>query len=53
MKHFMQALLSLIVVLVALYIIVSNNHATETVNWAFGVVGLVLGYWFDGPKVIQ
>jgi hypothetical protein len=30
---------------VALFVIVSNLYPSDYNKWAFGVVGVVLGYW--------
>ncbi|HTD47162.1 MAG TPA: hypothetical protein VK881_07840 [bacterium] len=31
--------------LTALYVIISNKYPDAHVKWAFGIVGLVIGYW--------
>jgi len=43
----MPTVLSLLVVLSALYVILSKDmYPDAQQKWAFGVVGTVLGYWF-------
>ena len=43
----MTIVLSLLVVLSALYVILSKDmYPDAQQKWAFGVVGTVLGYWF-------
>ena len=29
----------------AMYVILSNGYPDATTKWAFGIVGLVIGYW--------
>jgi hypothetical protein len=29
----------------ALYVILSNGYPDAHVKWAFGIVGLIIGYW--------
>lgn len=43
----MPVVVTLLVLLAALYIILSNSDYGEAQQkWAFGAVGTVLGYWF-------
>jgi hypothetical protein len=43
----MPMAISLLVLLSALFVILSNNnYADAQQKWAFGVVGTILGYWF-------
>jgi uncharacterized membrane protein len=37
---------SLIVLVIAETIILSKRYPEDDLKWAFGMVGLVLGYWF-------
>jgi uncharacterized membrane protein YfcA len=37
---------SLIVLVIAATIILSKRYPEDDLKWAFGMVGLVLGYWF-------
>lgn len=32
----------------SLYMILSNHYSSEQEKWAYGVVGIVLGYWLKG-----
>lgn len=40
-----RVVVSLIVLIVAIYIILNNGYPDATTKWAFGAVGLILGYW--------
>jgi hypothetical protein len=42
---FVRIGISLIVLGAALYVILSQNFTDESSKWAFGIVGIVLGYW--------
>ncbi|MFQ1881657.1 hypothetical protein ACK367_08910 [Aeromonas veronii] len=45
--NWMPVVISLLVLLSALFVILSNNNfADAEQKWAFGVVGTILGYWF-------
>lgn len=37
--------ISVIVLLVALYVILSESQSNESQKWAFGAVGTIIGYW--------
>jgi len=41
----MPIVISVIVLLSSLYIILSNKYPADTLKWAFGIVGLIVGYW--------
>jgi len=41
----MQIVISLIILAVSLFMILSNSYSDSYVKWAFGMVGLVVGYW--------
>lgn len=45
MDTWMKATLSVSVVLVSFYIILTRQEDRKARDWAFGVVGLILGYW--------
>lgn len=45
-KESIRGLLSLLVLLSALYVILSKSYNSDSQKWAFGAVGTVLGYWF-------
>jgi hypothetical protein len=45
MKVFFALIVSMAVLGVALYIITSAAYAASDKNWAYSVVGTVVGYW--------
>lgn len=46
-RYWMPAVISLLVLLAALYVILSNDsYGDAQQKWASGVVGTILGYWF-------
>lgn len=45
-KLYFQMTISLIVLLCALYAIMSGHAPAQ--NWAYGIVGAILTYWFKG-----
>ena len=47
-RLFICALISLVVVAVSLYVIVSAQYGDATRKWAFGALGLQVGYWMRG-----
>jgi bacteriorhodopsin len=40
-----RLIISVVVLIVALYVILAGSYPDATVKWAFGAVGIVLGYW--------
>lgn len=44
----MRIIVTLTVLLCALYIILSKHYEADQQKWAFGVIGTVLGYWLKG-----
>jgi hypothetical protein len=45
--EWMQVALSLIVIVAALFVILSNNAYSDAhQKWAYGAVGMILGFWF-------
>ena len=40
-----QALISVVALAAALYVILSGEYKPEQAAWAAGVAGVVLGYW--------
>jgi len=40
-----QIAISFIVLGAALYIILSKKYPDDTQKWAFGIIGLIVGYW--------
>ena len=41
----MAPLVSVVILVASLYIILSDVYETSHSEWAFGVVGVVIGYW--------
>lgn len=47
--NWMPVVISLLILLAALYVILSNNsYGDAQQKWAYGVIGTILGYWFKG-----
>jgi len=40
-----RASISSIVLAVALFVVVLDGYPDATIKWAYGAIGLVLGYW--------
>lgn len=40
-----SAAVSLIVLSAALYVILSQRYTAKVEHWAYGIVGMVLGFW--------
>ncbi|MBP2498385.1 hypothetical protein ABID82_005071 [Methylobacterium sp. PvP062] len=47
-KNVMQPLVSLIVLAVAFWIILSDIYDAEHKQWAYGAIGTVVGFWIKG-----
>jgi len=45
LKVKLQFAISLIVLVVAIYLIISEPNNSDKLKWAFGIFGLVIGYW--------
>jgi hypothetical protein len=41
----MRIVISLVVLGSSLYVILSNKYPTDTLKWAFGIIGVIVGYW--------
>ncbi len=41
---------SFTVLLAALYVIIFTPENSRSCEWAYGAVGLILGYWLGAPK---
>lgn len=50
-KERLQALVSGIVLFAALYLILSGAADSESQKWAFGTIGLILGFWLKSDTV--
>jgi hypothetical protein len=44
----MRCVLSLVIVGAALYMILSGRYQSDSLKWAYGTIGTVLGYWLRG-----
>ena len=44
-KLIMQGLVSVAVLSAALYVILSGSYPGSHDKWAFGIIGVVVGYW--------
>jgi hypothetical protein len=50
MDLWMKAVLSLAIVTVSLYVILTRPEDEAARQWAVGSVGFILGYWFKGGR---
>jgi hypothetical protein len=46
-KFFMKVIVSFTVLLCALTVILCSNRTTVDKKWAYGVVGMIVGYWLN------
>jgi hypothetical protein len=46
----MQATVTLILLLAALFVILSGQYDPNSQHWAFATVGTILGYWLKGGR---
>lgn len=44
-KLIVQILVSAVVLTASLWVILSNNYPDAHLKWAFGMIGVVIGYW--------
>jgi hypothetical protein len=44
-KFVIQAVVSVGVLTACLYVVLSNGYPDATKEWAFGLIGVVIGYW--------
>jgi hypothetical protein len=44
-RTIMQVVISLIVLLVGLFTILSKKYDADVQKWAFGIIGMIVGYW--------
>jgi len=47
-RECMAGVVSILVLLSALYVTLSNHYASDSAKWAFGAIGTILGYWLGG-----
>lgn len=40
-----QVAITMIVLVASLYIVLADRYPTDTEKWAFGTIGLLVGYW--------
>ena len=45
LKIKIQAFVTATVGLVAIYIIITEPADSDKIKWAYGIVGLIMGYW--------
>jgi len=45
LKQYMQVIISGVLVLAALYVILSNRYSDSEKNWAYATIGTILGFW--------
>lgn len=43
--NLMKGMITIIVLIPALFMIISRKYNKETLNWCYGSVGVILGYW--------
>jgi uncharacterized membrane protein len=44
-RNRMRIFVTLVVLFAALFIILIGRYDSDTQKWAYGIVGLVIGYW--------
>ena len=42
-----QIVLSLVLLAVGFYVIITKQYATADTNWSYGIVGTVIGFWLN------
>jgi hypothetical protein len=45
MKDWMECGISSVVLVCALYVVLSGRYSDSTEKWAFGIIGTILGWW--------
>jgi uncharacterized membrane protein len=40
-----KVLVSVVILIAALFVILSRNYDAKTKHWAYGMVGLIIGFW--------
>ena len=46
----MQVILSFIVLIAALYVVLSRKYDESAQKWAYGAIGMILGFWLGIPQ---
>jgi uncharacterized membrane protein len=41
----MKVLVSVVILIAALFVILSKNYDAKAKHWAYGMVGLIMGFW--------
>jgi hypothetical protein len=49
-RDWMQVAISLIVLVAALFIVISKAYEPADKHWAYGSLGTILGYWLKGGR---
>ncbi len=49
-RDWMQVAISLIVLIAALFIVISKAYEPADKHWAYGSLGTILGYWLKGGR---
>lgn len=44
----MQAIVTVVAIGLALWIILSNQFPEDSKKWAYGIIGTVIGFWLKG-----
>lgn len=44
-KIWMKVTVSLVVLGLTLFVVISNNHSPTEKHWAYGMLGTILGWW--------
>jgi hypothetical protein len=44
-RRVMAVLVSLVILVAGLFVVLSGSYKQDTEKWAFGAIGLVIGYW--------
>jgi hypothetical protein len=47
-KFIIQSIISLVLLLAALFMILSSTFTSQDKHWAFGTIGTIVGFWLKG-----
>ena len=47
-RFYVRLGITLLVLSACLYVVLSDRYPSDTLKWAFGMIGLIIGYWL--PK---
>jgi hypothetical protein len=45
----MQVIISVVVLVAGLYVALSGKYQPAEKNWAFGIIGTIVGFWLKAP----